>query len=504
MADWVRGNLLSRSALPAQVVLPVILLLVLLFPTISAESLAPPNVVWIIADDLGTDLECYGHPAVATPHLDRLAEEGVRYTRAYSTAPVCSAARSALITGMYQSAISSEPHRKFSKARLPDGVRPITEYFRAQGYYVSNGNSDLSKKGKTDYNFKSGVPGGMYDGPDWSDRAEGQPFFAQVQIYEPHRDFVQDPDPSRRDRVEFPPYYPDHPITRADWANYLASIEVLDRKVGRVLDRLDREGLAGNTLVFFFGDHGRPHVRDKQWLYDGGIHVPLIVRWPGKLGPGAVDDRPVSLIDVSAASLAATGMEPPQHLHGVDMLAEDFRGREAVYASVGRLGGKVDYLRSVQVGDMKYIRNFRPNHPYMLGDMESTYKLNQYPVHSLLKALHTEGRLTPGQERFMAAIRPAEELYDLSQDPYELTNLADEPAHQQTLRQMRNRLAGWMDRIGDPVESQEPEADQARARQGDRPWRAKVLKKKGLGLDSMPAEHVEWWRQKLGLKPERS
>ena len=459
-----------------------------------------PNVVWIISDDLGLELGCYGLETVSTPHLDRLAGQGVRYTQAYATAPVCSASRSALITGMYQSAIACEPHRKVDKQPLPDRVQPITEYFRKKGYFVCNGNHNLSKRGKTDYNFKSEVKGGMYDGSDWSERDKNQPFFAQVQIFDPHRKFAKDTSPERREKIVLPPYYPDHPVTRADWANYLASVEVLDRKVGNILERLDNEGLADNTIVFFFGDHGRPHVRDKQWLYDGGIHTPLIIRWPGRLEAGAVDDRPVSLIDVSAASLAAADISLPKHLQGVDMLAPGFKGRDAIFASIGRLGGKLDRIRSVQVGTMKYIRNFNPGTPYMLGDQESAYKSLEYPVHTLLKYLREQGELTPEQELFLTESRPEHELYDLEKDPYELNNLAGDPEYKAVLRTLQAKLSRWMNEIGDKEGAQESSSDEKDAVKSNQSWYRSGLKKMGASPDTSMKKRLEWWADKLNVE----
>ena len=242
-----------------------------------------PNILWIIADDLSPDLGCYGYEGVSTPNIDRLASEGARYTAAFATAPACSSARSAFITGVYQTTTGTHHHRTTNKKPLPQPVEPITKLLRRAGYFVCNGNANMSKPGKQDYNFVTSKA--MFDGHSWSQRSEGQPFFAQVQIKEPHRDFVRAKNPGRADNVVIPGYYPEHPVIRADWANYLASVEVLDRRVGEILGRLKQEGLADNTVVFFFGDHGRPHYRDKQWLYDGGIRVPLIVRCPKLIQP---------------------------------------------------------------------------------------------------------------------------------------------------------------------------------------------------------------------------
>ena len=425
----------------------------LIFFSASLAFAQQPNILWIMADDLSPDLGAYGYDAVSTPNLDRLASEGVRYTNAFANSPVCSAQRSSLITGMYPTTIGAHGHRLTSstKQNLPTGVEPITEYFRNEGYYVTNANSGVTGGGKTDYNFLSGVSGGMYDGFDWANRAPNQPFFAQVQIFEPHRDFRTNTDPSRLADVTFPSYYPDHPVTRADWANYLVSVEELDRKVGVILDRLESEGLADNTVVMFFGDHGRPHVRDKQWLYDGGLRVPLIVRGPGsEFTAGTVNDEMVSLVDVGVGSLGLTGATLPSHFQGEDIFDPSFTGRDAVFASRDRSGNVVDRVRSVQVGDLKLIRNFDPNVSYMKGSQESlSYKRIEYPVHTLLLELEESGELTPDQLKFLANTRPEYELYDLSTDPEELNNLANNPSYATELSDLQGRLATWITQTDD-------------------------------------------------------
>ncbi len=181
------------------------------------------NVLWIVADDLGIELGCYGEKNVATPNIDRLAAEGGRYTQVFATAPVCSSSRTAFITGVYQTTTGGHHHDTVLKKPLPGGVETVTEIFREAGYHVSNRSAKDGGKGKTHYNFE--YEGDLYGSTDWADRAPGQPFFAQVQIHEPHREFVKNDDPERPAKIELPPYYPDHPVTRADWANYLASVE---------------------------------------------------------------------------------------------------------------------------------------------------------------------------------------------------------------------------------------------------------------------------------------
>ena len=456
---------------------------------------ARPNVLWIISDDLGVELGCYGENLVATPNLDRLAAEGARYTHAFATAPVCSAARTALITGMYQTTVGGHHHRTHLMPTLGPDTSPVTELFRKAGYWVCNlGSPDGSKsRAKEDYNFEHGD---LFDGSDWKSRAEGQPFFAQLQIKEPHRPFVHDKNPDRWKQVNLPPYYPDHEITRRDWADYLASIEVMDAKVGEVLDRLEQEGLADNTLVLFFGDHGRPHWRGKQWLYDGGIRIPLLVRWPGRVQAGTVKDHFVSMIDFPAASLLAAGIPLPAKMQGRDFLAADFAGRDLIFAARDRCGDAIDRIRCVRSKRFKYIRNFQPELPYT---NLSSYKKISYPIDTLLRVLHAQDKLTPVQERLMAPSRPAEELYDLQADPHEIHNLAADPQHATTVAKLRSELNEWIAETGD--QGAEPEGDTAymeKLMEEKTAYYEKAMKRRKLDPAISDADYLKWWERELG------
>jgi uncharacterized sulfatase len=454
------------------------------------------NVVWIIADDLGPELGCYGYPGVSTPNLDRLATEGARYVHAFSTAPVCSPSRTAFQTGQYQTTVGGHHHDTRLKPKLPESSPTVTGLMRAAGYFVCNGRGKAvgeKRLAKSHFNFQYDART-FFDGHDWTQRAEGQPFFAQVQIKEPHRTFVERtgdfPD------SPIPPYYPDHPVTRADWANYLSSIEVLDAKVGEVLDRLDDEGLADNTLVIFFGDHGRPHVRGKQWLYDGGLHVPLLVRWPAKVRPGTVDERLVSLLDLMPTTLAVAGVAVPDQvkLVGGNLMDANWDGHERLFAARDRCGEAVDRIRSMRTRDFKYIRNFRPEIPYM---QHSSYKRLQYPVDTLMRVLHAEGRWT---SPLMAANRPVEELYDLAADPYEMNNLAGDPAYHERIESMRGEVENWIretDDKGRTDESLTVDLEALRAEKWE--WYTKTMKARGLDPRMSDREYLDWWMRELGV-----
>ena len=355
---------------------------VFLFPSVSliaSENRKTPNILWIIAEDMGPEMGCYGNPDVSTPHLDRIASEGVIYTRAYTTAPVCSPSRSAFMTGMYQTSIGAHNHRSHRDDgyRLPDGVRVITDILREGGYYTGN-IVDLSADpeehfyrgtGKTDWNFT--YPGNEFQKPfdtdRWSDLQAHQPFYAQVNFPESHRgeswdtahEHLEQPaDPSK---VPIPPYYPDHEITRKVWAQYLNAVMAFDKKVGYVLDLLEKEGLLENTVVVVFGDNGRAMVRSKQWPYESGLHVPLLIRWPKNFAApagfsrGEVDSRLLSIIDLSATTLRVVGIEPPMLMQGRVFLGADASPpRDYVFGGRDRGDETVDRIRTVRDERFRY------------------------------------------------------------------------------------------------------------------------------------------------------
>lgn len=462
---------------------------------------AQPNILWIIADDYSPDYSANGTLGVNTPNIDALIATGANYTNAFATAPACSPSRSALITGMYQTSIGAMHHRTITKSPLPAGVNPITTYFKNAGYFTANGNSSLSGNGKTDYNFQFSFSN-LFDGNDWRDAPADTPWFTQVQIFNPHRNFIdENTSCCRHNQLELPAYYPDNRLVRSDYADYLADVENLDTKVGTVLARLEADGLADNTIVFFFGDHGRPQLRDKQWLYDGGLRTPLVVRDPtgAFAGAGVEDNNMVSLIDVAAASLAVAGITVPAHMQGVNFFDPSFTGRDAIFAARDRQGGVVDRVRSIQVGDMKLIRHFYPGTPFMLDEMESnTYKYNQYPEHVLMKVFHEYGLLNEDQAKLLADSRPEYELYDLSTDPDEFDNLADDPAYAATLASLQAQLNQWITETGDMGGNFDPDAASQQANNLNNA-KASALASHGLPADTTDLAYTIWWANRLGL-----
>jgi uncharacterized sulfatase len=414
-----------------------------------------PNILWVITEDMSAELGCYGYPLVQTPNLDAFAKKGVRYTQAYVTGPVCSASRSALITAMYQTTIGAHNHRshRSDNYKLPHPVKPITDYFREAGYFTSNGNFDargVSGAGKTDYNFNP--TNKVFDGFDWRQRKNGQPFFAQLMIGVTHRGpvwqgAVQKHEPQiQPDKVSLPPFYPDVRVAREDWATYLESIQLMDFYFGKIMARLQEDGLEDNTLVIFMSDHGRCMVRDKQFLYDGGIHIPLLMRWPHHLAPGTVNNDMVSAIDISATVLKVAGVDPPAYMEGRPILGANVNKRDHIIAARDRMDETVDMMRCVRTRQFKYIKNYMPERPYM---QSNRYKETEYPVWNLLKEMKAQGKLTPAQAKFCASTKPVEELYDVVADPYELTNLAASTKYKKTLLRMRGILEDWVKKTRD-------------------------------------------------------
>lgn len=453
-----------------------------------------PNILWFIVDDMSANFSCYGEKTISTPNVDRLAAEGTRFTHAFVTAPVCSPCRSALITGMYQTTIGLHHHRSGrgqQKIELPNGVRPIPELLQKAGYFTCIGdglvtNATVTKNnrtkpaaknqlGKTDYNFQ--YASSMYDSQDWSGRASGQPFFMQVQLAggklrggtdetakklsERAADkFGQAVDASR---VSLPPYYPASPIITRDWAAYLDAVRFTDDHVGQVLKRLEQEGILENTLVIFMTDHGISHARGKQFLYNEGTHVPLVVRAPRnfpslltRAPAGKVRNDLVEHIDLAAITLAAVGVSIPSSMQARDILAADYKPRDIIFAARDRCDETIERLRSVRNDRFLYIRNFYPDQPHL---QPNAYKDGKSILQDL-RRLHAAHELPELSEQLLfSEKRPSEELYDWQSDPWQVHNLATQAAHAAELVHMRNRLDQWIEDTQDRGAESEAQYD---------------------------------------------
>jgi len=424
------------------------------------RAAAKPNIVWLIGEDLCPDLGCYGNHVIQTPNLDRLAADGTRFDHAYVTGPICSPSRSAIMTGMWQIAIDAQNHRahRSDGYRLPEGVQPFTHYLRQAGYHTSNvitAAPGVRGTNKTDYNFN--LNGSAFDGTDWNQRAPGQPFYAQINFAQSHRVWKRDPlHPVDPDKITPPPYYPNVPAVREDWAMYYDSIQQLDTAIGKVLERLENERLLENAVIVFFGDNGRAMPRGKEYLYEGGIATPLIVWTPPQLGiegagRGSVSKRLTSCIDLTATTLELAGIRTPAHMHGIPFLGPNRRDRDIVFAARDRGDETVDRIRCVRDARHKYIRNYRPDVPYTAENADRDVEI---PTLAIMRQMHSKepfekGRLNELQARFMAARKPEEEFFDLEKDPHETVNLVDSASHRAALQKLRGEMDRWIQQTRD-------------------------------------------------------
>jgi arylsulfatase A-like enzyme len=441
----------------------------------AGEPSARPNIILVVAEDMGPRLGAYGDAVAHTPNLDRLAREGTRFTQAFTTAGVCAPSRAAIITGLHQNVWGAGHMRAAGggyAASPPDYVKAFPELLRAAGYYTVN-------NGKTDYQMGMSL-GGAYGGPetlwdeddslDWRGRAPGQPFFAYLNLMQTHESQVWPtwmlPDgwlplvlwpirilnhlqwPVQTDpaRVSLPPYYADTETARADVARHYNNIAAMDAAVGELLDQLDEQALRRNTIVIFTSDHGDGFPRAKRWLYDSGIRVPLIVRWPGTIEPESVSDRLVSAVDLAPTILAMAGVAPPEWLHGRVFAGPDEGPEEQyVFAARDRIDDQPDTVRAVRDVRFKYIRHFRPELPYLL---ESNFR-DQMPMMRELRVLHEAGKLSATAELWFRKTRDREELFDLASDPHEVNNLAGDSRYREELVRMRVSLDDWLARHED-------------------------------------------------------
>jgi arylsulfatase A-like enzyme len=441
----------------------------------STASGSRPNVLYVIQEDIGPNMACYGEPLIRTPHLDRFASEGIRFTNAYTCGPVCSASRSALMTGCYQTLLGAHQHRTWDwhKPTLQRPVQHVSQWFREAGYFTcklqpakatgaKGGLHGAAGSGKVDLNFflNGANKNGFFDGTDWNQRQPDQPFFAHITIIETHKgggwkiarqqpkDELVDPA-----KVKLASYYPDSPVARDEYANYLDAIHLSDGYVGQLLNRLETEGLAKNTVVVLSSDHG-PLFRGKQFLYDGGMHIPLMVRFPDGRGAGTVKDDFVSAIDIAPTLVGFAGIRPPARaMQGQDVFGPDYRPRSHVFAARDRMDISIDRMRAVRTSQYKYIRNYFPAIPYM---QHNPYKEENYPTWNLVKDLYKQGKLDAAQALFASPVKPIEELFDLHADPEEVHNIADDPAQKKVLEELRALVDGFVKENDGRVTPEDP------------------------------------------------
>jgi N-sulfoglucosamine sulfohydrolase len=460
----------------------VALACILLAPMVVAQ-MERPNILLLMAEDMSPRVRAFGDRVAVTPNLDALATQGVRYTNTFTTAGVCAPSRAALILGMHQIATGTQHMRSSSRPEgayysvPPVGVKAFPELLRASGYFTYTDN-------KLDYQFSRPVahtgPSTIWDlegavAGDWNKRAPGQPFFGFINFMATHesglftplgsvphsamhfamqllRWWTTDepvPEVVKPEDIYVPPYYPDLPVVRADMARHYDNIAYMDRQVGAVLQQLEAAGLADSTIVIWTTDHGDPLPRAKRDLFDAGIRVPMIIRWPEAfrpegVEPGTVDKRLISFVDLGPTILSLADVRPPRNMHGRNFAGGDARPREYVYAARDRMDEQMDRQRAVRDKRYKYLRSWYPWRP---GGADLDFRDNIEMVRAM-RAKYDAGELTeiqgqwyepPGKER----------LYDLEDDPFEIKDLSTDPRYDDVLQRMRNAMDVWLRQVGD-------------------------------------------------------
>jgi len=414
-----------------------------------------PNILWITCEDTSPQyLGCYGDNYATTPNLDEFARQAVRYTNAFATAPVCAPSRSCLVTGVYATSLGTQHLR--SDVKLPRKIKCFPRLLREAGYYCSNNY-------KKDYNFKDvGVWDESSQTAHWRNRKPGQPFFSVFNFTSTHqgqingsdeeffanyRSKLKDNDLHEGDKITLPPYYPDTPLVRKIWARYYDVITFMDKQVGRALAELEADGLADETIVFFFSDHGMGLPRFKRTLYDSGLRVPLMVRFPANCrnlspqAPGSEADRLVSFVDFAPTILNLLDLPIPDYMQGTPFLgSQSSAARNYIFGASSRVDEAYELQRCVRDRRYKYIRNFMPHLPYI---QPSEY-CDRAEIMQELRRAAAEDKLTDPQRFWWLPRKPVEEFYDTQADPHEINNLADSAEHRNTIDKMRKILRGWI------------------------------------------------------------
>jgi uncharacterized sulfatase len=412
-----------------------------------------PNFLWISTEDINPDLGCYGDSYAVTPNIDRLAAQGVRYNNVFSHSGVCAPTRSGIITGMYPTTLGT--HHMRCQGVPPHYVKCFPEYLRAAGYYCTN-------NAKTDYQFEP--PFTAWDEcsrkAHWRNRPKDRPFFAVFNLELTHESQIRNRTPQMLKRLgslgpgerhdpakaQLPPYYPDTPEVRRDWAQYYDLITLMDKQVQDLWNQLEADGLAEDTIVWFWGDNGRGLPRGKRWLYDSGTRIPLIVRVPEKwrkralpnkpdaVQPGTVNDDLIAFLDFAPTILSLAGIDIPKHIQGRAFLGrQKAPPREYVFGARDRMDEAYDLIRYVRDQRFKYLRNYL----WHLPRGQDIDYMNQMPTMQEMRRLNAEGKLAGPQKQYFEPTKPVEELYDIVADPHEVNNLAGDPKHKDVLERMR-------------------------------------------------------------------
>lgn len=448
----------------------------------------PPNILWLVTEDMGPYISSFGDSTISTPNLNRLAAEGVVYPNLYSPSGVCAPSRAAIATGMYPSSFGANHMRTNSHMEItglpayeavpPHQLRMLSEQLRNHGYYCTNNS-------KKDYQFAE--PMTAWDESSsfahWRGRDQGQPFFSVFNFMVTHESGLFEPyelktselrhyqtgdssaiplvtkaqqvpqHVSKETAFPIPPYLPDTELVRRDLWKMYNNIAEMDRQLGAILDQLEADGLLEHTIICFYADHGGPLPRQKRLLYDAGINAPLIIRYPDQQQAGGRDEQLISFIDFAPTVLSLAGLRPPEYLHGQAFLGEFCakKQRQYIHAAADRFDGYTDVIRAVRGKKFKYIRNYRPEQGYYL---PIAYREKIGTMQELLR-LHHEGKLNEIQAQWFRPNKPTEELFDCESDPHELNNLALDPAYQDKLSVLRAEMDRWLLAIGDDPDLQE-------------------------------------------------
>jgi N-sulfoglucosamine sulfohydrolase len=430
------------------------------YPNVDNNTVRP-NIVWITCEDMSLHLGSFGETKIQTPHLDALAKDGVRYTNAYTVAGVCAPSRCGIITGMYPQSIGGNNMRNYQPGKRgqeevtsrvlpsysivpPSYVKCFPEFLRKEMYYCTN-------NPKEDYQFEAPVTAWdeSSNKAHWRNRPEGKPFFAVFNLGVTHESqlWIRDSLPLAVNPadVSVPPYYPDNEVTRRAIARQLSNVVEMDRQAGRIIQELKDADLYNNTIIFFFSDHGDGLPYVKREVTKRGLHIPLIVKFPGQLHAGKTDNRLISGIDFGPTVLSLAGVAIPQYMHGQAFLGPQQKlPRQYVFAARDRMDGEVDRVRSVFDGKYQYVCNYMPEKPFY---QDIVYRL-QIPMMKKMLELKETGKLNTVQLQWFKP-KPSEELYDTEKDPYQLNNLAANPAHKNRLKQLKIVYNEWMGQTGD-------------------------------------------------------
>lgn len=425
-----------------------------LFPaTWTSHAAQRPNILWLSAEDISAHIGCYGDPNAITPNIDKLASEGVRFTRAFTTAGVCAPCRSGIITGMYQTTLGT--HHMRCTATLPDHIKPFPFYLRQNGYFCTNNS-------KQDYQFKPPKETWDHSSSDahWRMRPNpDQPFFAVFNFGGCHesgianegkyKSVTKNLKPSERQdpsKLTLPPYFPDTPIVREDLKRNYELITAMDQWAAELIDQLKEDGLYETTIIVFWSDHGVGLPRSKRWLYNSGTHIPLVVRIPeayrasGQVSPGTVSDTLVSSVDFGPTMLNLAGIPIPGHVQGQPFLGNNLpEPRQYVFGCRDRMDERYDIIRTVRDDRYLYVRNYE--------SLKTYYQYMNTPEKGAtmreLRRLHDAGKLPPEAEKFFSPTKPVEELYHYRDDPHNLRDLASDPNYMNTLKTMREAQQTW-------------------------------------------------------------